>query len=116
MSDELPTLPDATVEAVIRAASQGVRGCEYAPGQHCWGTHTDCYYRGLLGAARDPALGQDRLVLSRELDEAMQVLDEVTAESCRLGSAGGLMQVERDEALAEVARLRAARPMGGADA
>jgi hypothetical protein len=44
-------ITDEMVERMILAASDGVEGC-FVPGAgHCGGTHTHCYYRGLLAAA-----------------------------------------------------------------
>jgi hypothetical protein len=46
------------VEAAINAGPNGIKGCEYAPGQFCGGTHTDCYYRGIVEAALGAAYNE----------------------------------------------------------
>lgn len=46
---------DEMVERAILAASQGVDGCHVEGVGGCGGTHTECYYRGILEAALTPS-------------------------------------------------------------
>lgn len=92
MTEELPALPDATVEAAA-AAIHASRSYALGTGRALWVDERDEAF-DVLTAACDPALGPDRLVLGRELDEWIAHC----ATACDA----------KDDALTEIAQLRAA--------
>jgi hypothetical protein len=58
------------VEAAINAGPNGIKGCEYAPGQFCGGAHTDCYYRGIVEAALGAAYNEPLVIEPRGATDA----------------------------------------------
>jgi hypothetical protein len=90
-----PTLPipDRAVEAAVDVLMKD-------SGLSQWGPHR-------ATVERRQRLALEAVVQVGELVPKAEV-DEIISESCKLGIAGGLMQGERDEALARVGRLEEA--------